>query len=149
LPQLASSDNKTVMTDLNGSGLIQQGVIKPLITAKALCTEFKIQGDYDLPASKVDMQTGITFPSSDKTEACTEINPRLKDIAWPVICRGSVADAPAKLCRADTEKMQSILAKAATKEAGEKLEKKLDEKLKKKFGAESDQIKDAFKGLLR
>jgi AsmA protein len=143
-----SADNQSVLTQLKGEGLIQQGVARPVISATALCTQFNGDGSYDVPAAAVDYHLGITFPSADENKTCADINPRLKDIAWPVVCKGALADDPAKLCRADMEKIQAMLAKAATKEAGQKLEKKMDEALKKKFGEDSEQVKDLLKGLL-
>lgn len=149
LPALMSADHRTVMTDLKGEGSIQQGVVKPAISAAALCTQFSGNGLYDVPGSMVDYRLGITFPSTDENKTCADINPRLKDIAWPVLCKGSISDDPAKLCRADMEKIQSILAKAAGKEAGQKLENKVDEALKKKFGEDAEQVKGLLKGLLQ
>lgn len=150
LPTIMSGDNQTVLTQLIGEGSIKQGLVKPTFTAHALCTQFNGDGTYDLPKSGIDYHVGITFPSTDENKTCTDINSRLKDIAWPVVCKGSMADDPAKLCRADKDKMQSMLAKAVKKETGQKLEKKLDEQLKKKLGEseEADQVKSLLKGLL-
>jgi len=150
LPALMSAENQTVMTQLTGQGTLQNGVARPAFTAQTLCTQFSGEGAYDLPASGIDYHVGITFPSVDENKACKEINPRLKDIAWPVVCKGSMADDPAKLCRADTGKIQSILAGAAKKEVNQKLEKKLDEQIKKKLGEgeEAEQVKNLLKGLL-
>jgi len=150
LPALMSAENQTVMTQLTGQGTLQNGVARPAFTAQTLCTQFGGEGAYDLPTSGIDYHIGITFPSVDENKACKEINPRLKDIAWPVVCKGSMADDPAKLCRADTDKIQSIIANAAKKEVKQKLENKLDEQIKKKLGEgeEADQVKNLLKGLL-
>lgn len=150
LPALMSAENQTVMTQLKGHGTLQQGVAKPAFSALALCTQFNGEGAYDLARSDIDYHLGITFPSTDDNKTCAEINSRLKDIAWPVVCKGSMADDPAKLCRADTGKIQSILAKEVKKEVNQKLENKLDEQINKKFGEgeEADQVKNLIKGLL-
>lgn len=150
LPTLMSAENQTVMSQLIGQGTIKQGVVKPAFTANTLCTQFGGDGTYDLPTSVIDYHVGITFPSTDENKACKEINPRLKDIPWPVVCTGSMADDPAKLCRADTDKIRSILTREAKKEVNQKLENKLDEQIKKKFSEseEADQVKNLLKDLL-
>jgi len=150
LPKLMTAETRTVLSRLQGNTKIQNGVVQNTgLTARMLCAELGGKGQYNLLSSGLEYQLGITFPSADENKTCGEINSRLKDIAWPVVCKGSMVDDPAKLCRVDTEKMQSMLAKSVKKEADQKLEKKVDEQLKKKFGTESDQIKDALKGLLR
>lgn len=149
LPALMAAENKTVMSDLVGEGKIQQGLVSPLFTAKALCTTFAGNGRYGLLDKMLDYQVGITFPSADSNSACADINPRLKDTAWPLRCKGSLEGDAAKLCSVDSEKVQALLAKAAKKEAGDKIDKKLDEALKKKFGEDAEGVKQFLKGLTR
>jgi len=148
LPKLMSGENQTVMTDMVGKGTIQQGVMNNTsLTALGPCMQLNGAGTYNLLSADVLYHMGITFPSSDTGKDCAEINTRLKDISWPIICKGSLDDGAAKICGADKEAVQSTVAKSLKKNAGKKLENKLDESLKKKFGEDADTIKNSLKGL--
>jgi len=148
LPALMSEGNKTVMTDLDGKGDIQQGRVAPHLHAKMLCSSLEANGTYDLPTSAVDMRVAITFPSADTAPACAEVNPRLKDIAWPVTCRGTLEDDPSSLCVADKAAIEKMAKQAVKKEVNRKLEDKVSKKLDEKLGKDAEQVKGLLKGLL-
>jgi len=149
LPGLMTEAENTVMTDLVGKAKVTNGVINNhVMKANAPCMTFSGNGKFNLPAENLLYDLGITFPSSDSTKACQEINPRLKDVAWPVQCRGKFDDDPGKLCGANKAEMEKIFKELLSKEAKRKIEKKLDEKLKEKFG-EDENVKELFKGLFR
>lgn len=146
LPALAKDAEKTLMENVKGNGTITDGLVNnTVLTASSLCTAFNGKGSFNLVSSAIDYRMGVSFPSADTRETCAEVNARLKDIEWPVHCKGTLEDEPAKLCKVDSTEINAIIKK----QAGKKLESKLDEKLKKKFGAEGEAVKESLKGLFR
>lgn len=147
VPKLMQQSEQTVMTDLVGKANITNGVIdNRVMKANSLCSQFKGEGKINLVNENLRYAISVTFPSSDTNPACEEINPRLKDIAWPVQCKGAFSDEPSKLCGPNKKEMDKIFEKMLKKEAKRKIKKELDKKLKEKLG-DDDDVKKLFKGL--
>jgi len=144
LPSFLSGENQTVFSNMSGKGNIAEGVINnSSFMALGPCMQFNGAGTYHLLNANLVYQMGIVFPSSDTAKECQDINKKLKDISWPVVCNGSLDDGAAKICAADNKSIQKIVEKAA----GKDLEKTLNDKLQKKFGKDADAIKNKWKGL--
>jgi len=140
LPKLASNENETAMLDIKGKGTIEHGMLHNTgFSAYGPCMQFKGAGSYNLSNADVLYNMGITFPSTDPDQACSEINKKLKDVEWPVVCKGSLNDGAAKICGADNAGMQAIVKKIAKKD--------LSNKLEKKYGKDLDALKNKLKGM--
>jgi len=119
LPKLMSNENETMLSDMVGKGFIQRGVMNnSSLTALGPCLQIDGAGTYNLANADVKYYMDITFPSANTDKLCTDINPKLKDIAWPIACEGSLDDGAAKICGANKAEMQSIATKSLKKEAG-------------------------------
>ena len=141
LPKLTSNENETALLDLKGKGTIEHGVLhNTSFSAYGPCMQFKGTGSYNLSNADVLYNMGIIFPSTDPDQACSEINKKLKDVEWPVVCKGSLDEGAAKICGADNAGMQAIVKKIA--------KKGLSDKLEKKYGKDLDALKNKLKGLL-
>ncbi len=147
LPGLMNSGDKTVMENVVGQSTITNGVVNnTVLSATSLCTAFNGNGQFDLNQQSLLYNMDLVFPSTDTNAACAEINTRLKDVPWPVQCRGFFSDDPASLCGVNQKRMSQTVEKIVKKEAGRKVEKKLEETLKDKIGGD-DEVKNLLKGL--
>lgn len=150
LPALSKDAEKTQMENTKGEGVITDGLVNNTsLAATSLCTGFNGKGTFNLVSSAIDYRMGVSFPSTDTRETCQSINTRLKDIDWPVHCKGTLEDEPAKLCTVDKNEINGILTRMAKKEAGKKVEGAVDKQLEKKFGKDAEAVKETLKGLFR
>jgi AsmA protein len=81
---------------------------------------------------KLDIELGLRISGdlNNKESAC-RANSKYRDIYWPVQCKGSFADEPAKLCKIDKDKLAKISANAAKDELKDKAKDKAQDFLNK------------------
>ena len=79
------------------------------------------------------------------------VNPRYRDIAWPLRCKGDASDTS---CKIDNTRLEGIAKQRLKEEAKTEVENKLKGKLKEELGEElgedlGNTLKDALDKLLR
>ncbi|WP_275286816.1 AsmA family protein [Halomonas elongata] len=99
------------------------------------------QGQLDVGSERFDLKADARF--TDTVDAACEVNPRLKQIPFPVHCEGQLSGDSNEWCRFDRQALQSSLGKLlrreASQRAGEEIDKRLDDamdKLEEKAGSE-------------
>ncbi len=122
------------------------------LTAAMSGLALKGKGAIDVEKSIVDYGIDLKAIGDLGDNAC-RVNDKIKDLAIPVICKGSLTDDPAKLCKLDYKRMNKLVVAAGKKELKRKADKEIDKQLKKYLGDdESDSkesVKKLFKGLFQ
>lgn len=123
--------NNKLTAAMSGLALVGKGVID----AKSLSINYGV----DLKAI------------GDLGDNACRVNEKIKGLAIPVLCKGSLEGDPAKLCKLDSSRLKDLVAAAGKKELKRKAEKEVDKQLKKylnddKPGAAKD-VKKLIKGL--
>ena len=80
--------------------------------------------------------------------AC-RVNEKVKDLAIPILCAGSLNDDPAQLCKLDYNRMQDLVAAAGKKELERKADKEVNKLLDKHLGDENSETKKSVKKLFK
>ncbi|MEH6578830.1 MAG: AsmA family protein [Amphritea sp.] len=126
-------DPSTPFANMGGNFKITNGVVSNNDLKAALdAIDVKGRGKVNLPAANLNYRLGLTINENLFKQTCS-VNNALQGIEWPVDCKGSFDDDPAKLCRPDAGVLEDIIKQKAKK----KLEKKLDQILLDKLGGDS------------
>lgn len=70
-------------------------------------------------------------PALAELDPACRVNKRLTDIEWPVKCKGSLADEPAKWCGVDVEEIVADMARNEVQRKVKKEASRLFDKLLK------------------
>jgi len=118
-------DGSTPFANLGGNFKVTNGVVSNNDLKAALdAMVVKGRGKVNLPKANLDYRLGLTIEEDLFKQTCS-VNNSLQGIEWPMDCKGSFDDDPAKLCRPDASVLEDIIKQKAKK----KLESKLMEKL--------------------
>ncbi|MDT8895520.1 AsmA family protein [Halomonas sp. I1] len=109
------------------------------------------QGQLDVSNERFDLKADARF--TDTVDAACEVNPRLKQVPFPVHCEGQLSGDSNEWCRFDRQALQSSLGKLlrqeASRRAGEEINERLDDamdKLEEKAGGE---LRGTLEGLFK
>lgn len=136
-------DRSTPFANLNSNFNFTNGVMtnKDLRTTLDAMT-VKGRGEVDLPRAMMDYRLGLTIEQNLFKETCA-VNDNLEGVEWPVDCKGSFDDDPAKLCRPDT----SVITELFKQKAKQAVENKIREKLSGGKDGEESGAKKLLRGL--
>lgn len=131
--KLTINGNQFTNNSLNAamSGIALNG--KGLIDAKALTVDYGIE-------LKVVGDLG--------DDAC-RVNDTVKDLAIPVICKGSLTEDPANLCKLDYSRTEELALEVGKKELEQKANKEVDKQLNKYLGDDESETKKDVKKLFK
>ncbi len=123
--------NKNITAAMSGLALIGKGVVN---------------------AETLNVNYGIDLKAiGDLGDNACRVNEKVKDLAIPILCKGSLNDDPAKLCDLDYSRMEDLVAAAGKKELERKAEKEVNKLLDKHLGDDDsdtkESVKKIFKGL--
>lgn len=135
-------DRSTPFANLGGNFKIVNGVINNQDLKAALdAMTVKGRGKVNLPAANMDYRLGLTIEEDLFKQTCS-VNNALEGVEWPLDCKGSFDDDPAKLCRPDASVLEELIK--------QKAKKKLKSKLMDKLGGDSgDGEESGAKKLIR
>jgi len=106
------------------------------------------KGTVNLPTQSLNYRLGLKIQDNLFKKSCS-VNNAIQGIEWPIDCKGSFSDEPAKLCKPDLSVVKDIAKKALKA----KLEKKLGTSVKQKTEAVKqkveEKVQDKVKGLLK
>lgn len=118
-------DGSTPFANLGGNFKVTNGVVSNKdLKASLDAMVVKGRGKVNLPKANLDYRLGLTIEEDLFKQTCS-VNNSLQGVEWPMDCKGSFDDDPAKLCRPDAGVLEDIIKQKAKK----KLESKLMEKL--------------------
>lgn len=110
-------------------------------------------GIVSLPNSSLDYQANVAIAGSTLDQAC-QVNEKVTQLAFPIVCKGQFSDDPAGLCRPDIKGFGQLFADLAKAELAEKaaeekarLQEKVDAekaRLKSKVEEEKARLKAEF-----
>ena len=108
----------TILENMNGSLQFGNGrLTNTAFTAGLSNATAKGSGSIGLLDNSVDYRLGIRISGKlEEIDPACEVNKRYKDIYWPLRCKGSLDDDPAKLCGIDEERINEIIQKMAEEE---------------------------------
>ncbi|HEY5717181.1 MAG TPA: AsmA family protein, partial [Motiliproteus sp.] len=137
-----TSPDYTEFSNLSATLAITNGVVSnDDLAASMVAMGLTGRGKVNLPASEFDYGLDLTVLQQLQGEKC-QIEEKLHNLAFPVRCKGSFDDEPAKLCGPDTKRMKQVVKDLFKRDAGDKVKQKLDEKLK-----DNDKVKSVLQGL--
>ncbi|WP_261843064.1 AsmA family protein [Aliamphritea ceti] len=141
-------DQSTPFANLNGNFKIKNGLVDNRdLKAELDAITLKGAGKVNVPASSLDYRLGLTIEENLFKQTCS-VNNALEGVEWPVDCKGSFDDDPAKLCKPDLSVIEDVikaqLKKKLKAEVETKAKAKVEEALKDKLG---DETKGLLKGL--
>lgn len=144
LPSALQQEN-TVLSNVAMKATIQpDGVIRNHdLNAESLCIVVGGNGLVDASASTYEQNIIVRFPAAQGEKACSDVNPKIQDLDWPLVCKGSIGEQGSNSCGVNKKGFEKILAKMA----GKRLEDEVDKKLSEKLGDQGEKVKDLFKGL--
>lgn len=123
--------------------IVDGQVSTPGSTIRSAGIEVTGDGVISLTESSLDYQTNVGFPGSALDDAC-QVNEKVAELTFPVICRGQFSDDPAGLCRPDLKGFGDLflnLASAELKAKAEEEQAKLEAELKAKLAEEQARLK--------
>lgn len=88
-------------------------------------------------------------PQLNNSDPACIINERYRDIAWPILCEGSLADTEGEQigCAVNRNKVNALIKTAVKEKAREKAKTAIEKKIDKELGDKLDEgIKDLIKG---
>lgn len=88
-------------------------------------------------------------PQLNNSDPACIINARYRDIAWPILCEGSLADTEGEQsgCAVNRAKVNALIKTAIKEKAREKAKAAIEKKIDKELGDKLDEgIKDLIKG---
>jgi len=102
------------------------------------------KGLIDAEALSVDYGVDLKVVGNLGDDAC-RVNDKVKDLAIPVICKGSLTEDPAKLCKLDYSRIESLAIEVGKKELERKADKEVDKQLDKYLGDDNSETKKDVK----
>ncbi|WP_250654955.1 AsmA family protein [Alkalimarinus coralli] len=102
------------------------------------------KGVIDTETTNINYGVDIKAIGELGDNAC-RVNDKVKGLAIPVICKGSLSDDPAKLCQLDGSRMQELVVAAGKKELKRKADKEINKQLDKHLGDDSETKKSVKK----
>lgn len=130
-----TTDNTTAIETINGNLLFQNGVLlAQSIKGDMKTLNLKGDGKINPLAETLDIHLGLRVAGDqvNKDSAC-RANSSYRDVYWPVRCKGSFEDEPARLCDVDKKEVAKISADIAADKLKEKGQKKINKYLEKLF----------------
>ena len=106
------------------------------------------KGLIDAEALSVDYGIDLKVVGDLGDKAC-RVNDKVKDLAIPVICKGSLTEDPANLCKLDYSRVESLAMEAGKKELESKANKEVDKQLDKYLGDDDSKTKKDVKKLFK
>ena len=106
------------------------------------------QGLIDAEVLSVDYGVDLKVIGNLGDNAC-RVNDKVKDLAIPVICQGSLTEDPAKLCKLDYSRLESLVLEAGKKELERKANKEVDKQLDKYLGDDDSKTKKDVKKIFK
>ncbi|WP_111637747.1 AsmA family protein [Marinomonas shanghaiensis] len=97
-------------------------------------------GVVSLPNSSLDYQANVAIAGSTLDQAC-QVNEKVTQLAFPIVCKGQFSDDPAGLCRPDIKGFGQLFADLAKAELAEKAAEE-KARLKEKAEAEKERLKN-------
>jgi AsmA protein len=94
-------------------------------------------------------QAAEQTPQLNNSDPACVINERYRDIAWPILCEGSLADTEGEQsgCAVNRNKVNALIKTAVKEKAREKDKTAIEKKIDKELGDKLDEgIKDLIKG---
>jgi len=145
-----SVDGSTPFAKMGGNFTIKNGVISNGdLNASLDAMTLSGKGDVNLPKRTLNYGLGLLIKENLFKQSCS-VNNKLEGVEWPVLCKGSFNEAPAKLCKPDTNAIKDMLKAALTDKVKNKVKdevkSKVEDKLKEKLGGE-ESVKGLLKGL--
>ena len=121
LPKALKDD--TNIRNLLANMKVEKGhLITPAFNADTGEGHFSANGDIDLLNKGFDYHFGVTLSSLDKEKY-------LREVEWPVRCKGSLDTPASSWCRPDMQAIGTILQKAATRALRDKGARELGKKI--------------------
>lgn len=139
-------DTSTPFAKMQGNFNIKNGIVSNNNLKLDLdAVTVRGNGNVSLPARQIDYRLGLNVQENLFKKTCP-VNNKLEGIEWPLLCKGSLDDDPAKLCGPDTKAIKKLLANSAK----EKLKAKAEDKIKKKLNIEGEgDVEDKIKEKLQ
>ena len=108
------------------------------------------QGQLDVASERFDLTADARF--TDTVDAACEVNPRLRDVPFPVHCEGQLGGDSAEWCRFDRQALQAalgeLLRQEVTERAGEEANKRLDDAMDQLENKAGSELRGAIESLL-
>ena len=123
--------------------IVNGQVSTPGLKIRSAGIEVTGDGVISLTDSSLNYQTNVGFPGSTLDDAC-QVNEKVAELTFPIICRGQFSDDPAGLCRPDLKGFGDLfldLASAELKLKAEEEKAKLEAELEAKLAAEKARLK--------
>ncbi len=106
------------------------------------------KGLIDAEALNVDYGVDLKVIGDLGDQAC-RVNDKVKDLAIPVICKGSLTEDPANLCKLDYSRLESLALEVGKKELERKANKEVDKQLDKYLGDDNSDTKKDVKKIFK
>jgi AsmA protein len=108
----------TPLNNIEGSLEFGNGrLTNKAFTAGLSNTSVKGSGYIGLLDDAIDYRLGVrVIGELEEVDPACEVNKRYKDIYWPLRCKGSLDNKPAKLCSIDSDGIEEVVKKMAGKE---------------------------------
>ncbi|MEP0074155.1 MAG: AsmA family protein [Marinomonas sp.] len=123
--------------------IVNGQVSTPGLKIRSAGIEVTGDGVISLTDSSLNYQANVGFPGSTLDDAC-QVNEKVAELTFPIICRGQFSDDPAGLCRPDLKGFGDLfldLASAELKLKAEEEKAKLEAELEAKIAAEKARLK--------
>ncbi|MFY0656072.1 MAG: AsmA family protein [Neptunomonas phycophila] len=145
-----SVDSSTPFAKMGGNFTIKNGVVSNNdLSASLDAMSLSGKGDVNLPQRTLNYGLGLMIKENLFKQSCS-VNNKLEGVEWPVLCKGGFDEAPAKLCKPDTNAIKDMLKAALTdkvkNQVKDEVKSKVEDKLKEKLG-DGDSVKGLIKGL--
>ncbi|MCB1614828.1 MAG: AsmA family protein [Pseudomonadales bacterium] len=144
IPAALQQENTMLQNVVMKARIQPNGVIENYdLNAESLCVLVGGKGVVDTSASTYEQNIVINFPSVQGEKACSDLNPKIQNLDWPLVCKGSFGEEGGNSCGANSKGFEKVLARMA----GKRVEEEVDKKLTEKLGEQGKKVKDMFKGL--
>ena len=103
-----------------------------------------------IDAETLSINYGVDLKAiGDLGDNACRVNEKVKELAIPIICAGSLNEDPAKLCKLDYNRMQDLITAAGKKELERKADKEVNKLLDKHLGDDDSETKKSVKKLFK
>ena len=109
-----------------------------------------LMGKGVIDAETLSINYGVDLKAiGDLGDNACRVNEKVKELAIPIICAGSLNEDPAKLCKLDYNRMQDLITAAGKKELERKADKEVNKLLDKHLGDDDSETKKSVKKLFK
>lgn len=148
--------NETQFNALSGDIQIKgQTITSPKLILENVGLRVSGKGQADMKAEDLEYHLDIS-PNGELGDNACRVHDKVKDVAIPILCKGTFITEPAKLCNLDYRRLGRIVEQMAKKEARRKAEKEVDRALDKQLDKVIDKdselgksLKDGLKGFFK